>query len=308
LDNYISIIICTYNRASLVKLTLEALSRQTFPSERFEIILVDDCSTDDTFSVYNKLKNELPNLRYISNPVNIGLPLSRNRGIEIAAGDYVLFTDDDCIPSEKWVEKMSFYLSQHPVIGGSIESPLLNYLQLCFNISGFHAFIPAGEVRPVDMIVGANMGFRMSVLKELGGFRNDFSLVEDIDISCRGRLHGYKLFFVPHASVLHNHNRMTVPLMLKSAFRTGTSSILLRNKYYKLMNTPFILRSPLLLLLTSPLIALKATISIYLKNSYLRNFFKTFPVVYMLKMAWVMGAFQSLRNQKLKEREKWKKI
>ncbi|MEQ8187481.1 MAG: glycosyltransferase family 2 protein [Candidatus Eremiobacterota bacterium] len=152
------------------------------------------------------------------------------------------------------------------------------------------------------------MGFRRDVLKELGGFSNEFPLSEDMDISCRAGLNGYEQLFIPHASVLHNHNRISLPLMLKSAFRTGCSSILLRNKYSKLMNTPFILRSPLLIFLTSPLIALKATGDIYLKNSYLRNFVKTFPVVYMLKMAWSIGAFVSLRKQKIKEKEIWKKI
>lgn len=304
----ISIIICTYNRANLLKFTLEALLRQSLPPEKFEVIIVDDSSVDDTFDVYSKFKIKFPNVTYLYNSFNIGQPLSRNRGIEVAAGEHVLFTDDDCIPSEKWVETMSFYLHRNPVVGGSVETPLLNYLQLSFNISGFHAFIPAGEIRPVKMIVGANMGFRRDVLKELGGFSNEFPLTDDMDISCRAGLNGYELLFIPHASVLHNHNRISLPLMLKSAFRTGCSSILLRNKYSELMNTPFILRSPLLLLLTSPLIALKATGDIYLKNSYLRNFVKTFPVVYMLKMAWSIGAFVSLRKQKIKEKERWKKI
>ncbi|MEQ8187482.1 MAG: glycosyltransferase family A protein [Candidatus Eremiobacterota bacterium] len=128
----ISIIICTYNRANLLKFTLEALLRQSLPPEKFEVIIVDDSSVDDTFNVYSKFKIKFSNVTYLYNSFNIGLPLSRNRGIEVAAGEHVLFTDDDCIPSEKWVETMSFYLHKNPVVGGSVETPLLNYLQLSF--------------------------------------------------------------------------------------------------------------------------------------------------------------------------------
>jgi len=103
---FISVIICTYNRAALLQRALRSLSGQTLDKKLFEIIVVDDGSHDNTGEVCEEMRGELPNLTYVSCGTNMGAPKARNRGVEEASGKYLLFTDDDCIPAVNWVERM----------------------------------------------------------------------------------------------------------------------------------------------------------------------------------------------------------
>ena len=99
-----SVIICTYNRSPVLARALRSLARQSFAAGDFEVVVVDDGSTDNTAEVCEGMHAELANLRYIAAGKNEGLARARNIGIAAAAGEYLLFTDDDCIASEHWVE------------------------------------------------------------------------------------------------------------------------------------------------------------------------------------------------------------
>ena len=94
-----SVIICTYNRSHLLRRTLQALTAQKVGSDKFEVIVVDDDSRDDTAEIYRNMRGSLKNLRYIPLHENVGAATGRNRGIEAATGECILFTDDDCIPA-----------------------------------------------------------------------------------------------------------------------------------------------------------------------------------------------------------------
>ena len=97
----ISVIITTYNKAKYLSLTLAGYVRQSFKD--FELVIVDDGSTDDTSDVIKKYSSIL-NIKYI--PVtHIGIAKAKNKGIENASYDYVILTDDDRIPCDGFVEK-----------------------------------------------------------------------------------------------------------------------------------------------------------------------------------------------------------
>jgi glycosyltransferase involved in cell wall biosynthesis len=163
----ISVIICTYNRANLLKRALNSLARQSVKD--FEIIIVDDGSEDNTCEICNSFKDRITSLKYIY-VKNSGLSYARNVGIKSSTGDYILFTDDDCIPEENWVERMGFYLKRETIVAGVITSPVSNYLKLCHNIAQFHNFMPgkkAGTVPPVYLLkiawcIGAFHGLKES--------------------------------------------------------------------------------------------------------------------------------------------------
>lgn len=296
---FVSVIIRTYNRANLLKRVLHSLASQTLSNEQFEVMVVDDGSIDSTIDVCKTMRRKLPNIKYVSSGANIGLGSLTNLGVRSAGGDCILLIDDDCIAKEDWVERLSISLSREQIVAGAIASPVSNYIKLCHNIAEFHPFMPGRKARAVESIAGANMGFRRSVFEELNGSQEGRRCADDMELILRARLKGYRIYFVPDAVVTHDHNRTTLADIFRYSSEHASVTILHRNKYCSLMHTPFVLRSPALILMAAPVIALKVTAGIYLSNLYLLKRFWTAPMVFALKLAWCWGAARGLRRHYL---------
>jgi GT2 family glycosyltransferase len=293
-----SVVICTYNRSHLLRRVLHSLAEQTLSRDKFEIIVVNDGSDDDTAGVCETMQAKMANMRYISAEKNIGLSNAANLGILSSRGDYILFIDDDCIAYKDWVERLISALDRESVVAGSIASPLENYIKLCHNISQFHPFMPGRKAGKVEFIAGANMGFRRSVLEELNGFQQGLRIPTDTELILRARMKGYQIYFAPDAVVTHDPERTTLASVFRYSSEHASATILLRNEYRSLLRTPFVLCSPILILFTSPFIALKVTFDIYRRNFNLAKLFWTAPLVYGLKLAWCWGAARGLKMNK----------
>ena len=100
----ISAIICTHNRSAYFKKAIQSLAEQTLPGEQYEVIVVDNGSTDDTKAIVESIKH-FENLRYIYEPI-LGLSQARNTGWQNARGEYIAFLDDDAIACPEWVERI----------------------------------------------------------------------------------------------------------------------------------------------------------------------------------------------------------
>ncbi len=303
-NSLVSVIICTYNRANSLKRTLRSLAKQTLDYRDFEIIVVDDGSIDSTSKTCKTMRDDLPNLRYVSTGKHSGLAHARNLGIKESRGDCVLFLDDDCIAEEDWLECMKNALRKYRIVAGVVRSPIDNYFKLCHNISQFHPFMPCQNNGYTEFIPGANMGFCRSVLEKLCGFQTDLTTSQDMEFILRARSEGYRAFFLKDAVVTHDPERQTLSSILKYSVEHAENTIILRNRFRLLLKTPFLLRSPGWLLAAAPLIALKVTTSIYLRNLCMLKLFWTAPVVFILKLAWCFGAARGLQRYKYK---KWLK-
>ena len=99
----ISVIICTYNRADRLLLALEALTQQTLPSSAFEVLVVDNRSTDNTPAICRVFQERFANFRYVYEPIQ-GLSKARNTGWQLSQSLYIAYLDDDAIPCKEWVE------------------------------------------------------------------------------------------------------------------------------------------------------------------------------------------------------------
>ncbi len=109
---YISVIIPCHNGQLFISETINSVLSQTF--QNFEIIIINDGSTDDTANVINKFKDS----RIVHlNKINSGVSDSRNKGLQVSKGDYVLFLDSDDILSFDFLEKRILFLSKHPNLG-----------------------------------------------------------------------------------------------------------------------------------------------------------------------------------------------
>lgn len=293
-----SVVICTRNRAALIKRALHSLTRQTVNKSLYEIIVIDDNSDDATVKVCEMMCSKLPNIRCISTRENLGVGHARNIGFKEASGKYILFLDDDCIATRNWIEGIGYCLKENTIVSGALITPVRNFFAICHNIAQFHDFMPGQRGGTRNFISGANMGFQRSVLEELNGFHTDLKYSQDIEFILRARMKGYRVFFCPDAVVSHNPDRKTFKSIVTYSIEHAKYTIILRNRFDTLLKTPFILHSPLLILLTSPLIALTITAGIYLSNFSLLKFFWTAPIVYLLKLAWCWGAALGLRNYK----------
>ena len=161
---FFTVIICTYNRANLLPRALDSLLKQTY--RNFEVLLVDDGSTDDTSAIVKKYFSSQIPLRYIYHK-NRGLPLSRNAGILAAAGKFITFldSDDEYAPNHLEIRKniicenpdTDFIYGNVKVIGNPYV-PDLNDINKLVNID--------------DCIVGGSFFIRKELAISLNGFKN----------------------------------------------------------------------------------------------------------------------------------------
>lgn len=121
----LSIIVPTYNRKEIFKRSLLSLVEQDYPEDRYEVIVVDDGSSDGTAEMVNDLVERYRNLRYIQQHRK-GPACARNSGIRQANGEIIGFTDDDCILDKDWIRLMVESHKRNPeiiTVGGLTEAP-----------------------------------------------------------------------------------------------------------------------------------------------------------------------------------------
>src|SRR4051812_37764690 len=120
----ISAIIPTYNRDAYLGKAIQSLVDQTLATEQYEILVIDNCSTDHTREIVCNEFGHVPNLRYIYEPVQ-GLNQARNTGWRQARGELVAFLDDDAIANSEWLEKiLMVFETVKPIpgcVGGQVE-------------------------------------------------------------------------------------------------------------------------------------------------------------------------------------------
>ncbi len=174
-----SIIVCTYNRADSLKETLEALQKQKISSGiTWEVLVVDNNSSDHTRETVKGVQSEWPELRYTSEPQQ-GLSHARNHGIESANGEVLLFTDDDVLPEPEWLQTTIAGMEKYQAdaCGGYIapiwESPPPPWLT-----ERFYGFLAVRTDRSDDYSIdkpglapfGANMAVKKAVFERVGVF------------------------------------------------------------------------------------------------------------------------------------------
>lgn len=211
---WVSIIVCSCNRAASLKNTLEAFDRLRFPSEwRVELVVVDNGSTDDTEIVVRNATLSNMEVRYLCEPRK-GKSHALNTGLATARGDYILFTDDDVLPSEEWVEQMVAHLlkGRCDAVTGQVilASHLLRPWMTSMHKKWLALSLDSQSRDWSREMIGANMGFRRSVLErvckfepELGPGPEGLGFCEDTFFGWELVEAGFKIEYVPQAVVRH---------------------------------------------------------------------------------------------------------
>jgi glycosyltransferase involved in cell wall biosynthesis len=210
----ISVIVATYNRASSLRETLAALAAQTLPVSEYEIIVVDDGSTDDTSDCVAKFASENPslNLRYERHSVNRWKAAACNTGIRMAKSELIAFIDDDIRPVPGWLES---HLRRHEKenrdvsITGPVAYPeewvrRSNWVRFTndnYRRSDFR-YIDGQNLAP-SRFAGGNTSLRRETLMKVGLFDETSIRMEDGIMGCQLHEAGVPLLFEPNALVYH---------------------------------------------------------------------------------------------------------
>jgi glycosyltransferase involved in cell wall biosynthesis len=229
----VSIVVASYNADRTLATCLDSLAKLNYPD--YEIILVDDGSTDTTAQIASLH----PNVRFIRHERNRGLSVARNTGIAVAQGEIVAFTDADCRADEDWL----FYLvgdllnSEFAAMGGpNLLPPEDSAVAAAVMVSpGGPAHVMLDD-RQAEHIPGCNMAFYKWALAEVGGFDPIYRTAgDDVDICWRVQQAGGKIGFSPAAFVWH-YRRSTVRAYLRQQRGYGEAEALLVRKHPEYFN------------------------------------------------------------------------
>jgi GT2 family glycosyltransferase len=209
----LSIVICTRNRASRLGSSLAALS--ALGSRRpFEVIWIDNGSTDETAGIIKSAISSQPHMKYhfCGQP---GLGRARDFGWRQSTGRIVAFTDDDCYPEQGFVDSILEVFEERPALGCSGGRILLHnpaHAGVTLDERTEQRVYPPGTFLAAGSVQGANLVFRREALEAIGGIDPELGHgtpfpCEDIDAATAASMAGYEVMFDPRFAVRHDHGR-----------------------------------------------------------------------------------------------------
>jgi GT2 family glycosyltransferase len=222
----ISVVVCSYNGGRTIDECLQSLAGLSYPD--YEVIVIDDGSTDDTADIARR-----HGVRLMSTE-NRGLSAARNAGLALATGEIVAYIDDDAYADPHWLAYLAttFLTTDHVGAGGPNVPPPGDGA-----VAHAVAAAPGGPVhvlrsdREAEHLPGCNMAFRRTALAAIGGFDPRFRTAgDDVDVCWRLQDAGGTLGFHPAALVWH-HRRGSVRAFWRQQVGYGRAEALLERKW-----------------------------------------------------------------------------
>jgi len=264
----VSVVIPAYNSESTISKTLEACLNQSYSRNEYEVIVVDDGSTDKTPEIIKSYP-----VKYLLQE-NSGPAKARNLGWKNAKGEIILFTDSDCVPEKDWINKLValFEYDDIAAVGGTYGNANPEYIvSLCIH----HEILYRHSALPeyVKFLGSFNLGIRKKILEKLNGFDETYTIAcgEDADLTYRISYEGYRMRFSRNNEVGH-HFPIRLMKFLKQQYWRGVWLMkLLKNHRNRLGNDGYsklrdVVQPPmyLLILLLIPLCYFKIVFLIWI--------------------------------------------
>ncbi len=231
---YVSVIVPVYNAEQTIGLCIESLIAQDYPNPCYEIIIVDNNSTDKTARIIKTYP-----VKYLLQDKKQSRSATRNCGIYHATGDIIAFLDADCIAHSQWIRQgvKPFENKRVGACGGKIlsyqPSSWIERYQDRQNIFDQRAGLSESRLlNKCAKIVTANAMYRKDALEKTGYFDESLISSEDTDLSYKvQRKTGYELMYNPDSIVYHKH-RSSLPDLLRQNYRYGYSSLFMYQRYF----------------------------------------------------------------------------
>ena len=250
MNSLASVIIVTYNQRRYLETCINSVLKQDYPHE---IIVVDNCSEDDSVQF---LKERFPEVKLIENIKNVGYGAGNNLGVKQAMGEYAVILNPDTVVEKDWLQELIKPLDNNEKI---ITTPkILLYdgsaINTCGNINHFTGLtFTRGLNEKIDRygapefisgISGCCFAVKKSNFDELGGFdKNLFVYNEDADLSWRAHLKNFKILYVPTSKVRHDYKLKVLP---EKIYHLEKNRYIILRKYFSWKD--FFLLSPSLIM------------------------------------------------------------
>jgi GT2 family glycosyltransferase len=257
----LSIIIVNYNVKYFLEQCLYSV-RKASKGLAIEVIVVDNNSVDGSIEM---LQEKFSDITLIQNKKNTGFSVANNQGIEIATGEYILLLNPDTVVQEDTFSKIIQFMDEHSDAGGlgvkmidgkghflpeskrGLPTPMVAF----FKIFGLAKLFPKSklfgkyhlgylsndETHEVDVLAGAFMMMRKTVLEKVGLLDETFFMYgEDIDLSYRIQLGGYKNYYFPDTSIIHYKGESTKKSSVNYVFVFYNAMIIFAKKHFSKQN------------------------------------------------------------------------
>ncbi|MFQ5714752.1 MAG: glycosyltransferase family 2 protein [Candidatus Scalinduaceae bacterium] len=270
----VSVVLIVFNEEKYIKKCVDALLRQTFLD--FEIVVINNGSTDGTGEIINFYNDA--RIKYFVENAKCGLSRLRNIGIEKSKGEYVFFTDGDCIPNKYWLEEGLRTLQDRKYVGvegktyyESANTTISNVVMESYK--GFY--------------MTCNIGYRREVLDKINCFDPNFTYGhEDRDLAIRVLKHG-KICFSEDMIVVHQLKKLSIKELFTLAKRAGNMVYLLKvngKRSSGQLRKNILYPNNLLIILFPPILILGKTF----RSGYdfILAFFQYFAYIYERIVIW----------------------
>lgn len=253
----ISVIIVNYNVRHFLEQCLNSVLKAS-NSLSTEIIVIDNASVDGSCQM---VRAKFPMVKLIENQQNIGFSRANNQGIKISSGKYILLLNPDTVIEEDTLEKCFRFMESHPDAGAmsvkmidgkgnflpeskrGFPTPLVSF----WKITGLTSLFPhsrifgryylghlsSDQVQTIDILPGAFMFIRKEALEKTGLLDEEFFMYgEDIDLSWRIKLAGYKNYYFPETTILHYKGESTKKGSLNYVYTFYNAMIIFARKHF----------------------------------------------------------------------------
>lgn len=250
----ISIIIPVYNAVDTIIDCLNSLADQTFNAEFYEVICINDGSTDKTTELLNNY-NRIINYKVV-NQINNGPAHARNEGARLAVGNLVLFTDSDCILDCKWIVEMSKPFDDKNIVGvqGCYKTKQKKLISKFEQLEIENSYRKMSKIEFIDSIGTYSAAYRKHIFMKYEGFSTQYKTAsgEDFELSYRISNDNHKMVMNKKAICFHKHSESLLDY-LKTKFKRGYWRAFLyknvKNKIFSDSYTSNIMKSQFILVL-----------------------------------------------------------
>jgi GT2 family glycosyltransferase len=277
-----SVIIAAYYSDATVADCLESLRRQSFRD--FEVIVVTSSPEERTGRVVTE---RFPEVRFEQAPKRLLPHAARNRGVELARGDVLVFTDPDCVARPDWLAGLvAAHDAGHPIVCGSIDLASGGWVARGVHLSKYSFRLSALRAGPTRIVGTANACYSREVWQAVGPFAGD-RMAGDALLGWRAAAHGFQPWFEPSAVVDHHRFEGTAGSVWTERVERGADFAEVRAQFQawsRLRTAAYLAAFPVL-----PLMALARDGRDAFLTGWGRAFLLTVPVQLFAHLAWCLG-------------------